>query len=176
MAEPSTIARPYAEAAFQQARQAADLAGWSRMIARLAAGLQDPATKRLLANPALASDKLSLALAEVCGAYSGEQKNFIQLLVDNERLGVASALAEAFETLRNAHEQVLDAHITSAFAMDALQQQSIGDVLKHKYGRNVKVSVDIDDALIGGVVIRIGDEVIDASIRGKVSQLADALR
>jgi len=74
MAEPSTIARPYAEAAFQQARQAADLAGWSRMIARLAAGLQDPATIRLLANPALASDKLSLALAEVCGAYSGEQK------------------------------------------------------------------------------------------------------
>jgi F-type H+-transporting ATPase subunit delta len=60
--------------------------------------------------------------------------------------------------------------------MDALQQQSIVDVLKHKYGRNVKVSVDIDDALIGGVVIRIGDEVIDASIRGKVSQLADALR
>ena len=57
MAEPSTIARPYAEAAFQQARQAADLAGWSRMIARLAAGLQDPATKRLLANPALASRK-----------------------------------------------------------------------------------------------------------------------
>ncbi|NBS99722.1 MAG: ATP synthase F1 subunit delta [Betaproteobacteria bacterium] len=156
MAEPSTIARPYAEAAFQQAKQASDLAGWSRMIARLAAGLQDPVTNRMLANPA--------------------QKNFIQLLVSNERLSVASALAEAFETLRNTHEQVLDAHIVSAFTMDALQQQSLVDVLKAKYGRNVKVSVEIDESLIGGVIIRIGDEVIDASIRGKVSQLADALR
>jgi len=176
MAEPSTIARPYAEAAFQQAKQASDLAGWSRMIARLAAGLQDPVTNRMLANPALASDKLSQALAEVRGAYSAEQKNFIQLLVSNERLSVASALAEAFETLRNTHEQVLDAHIVSAFTMDALQQQSLVDVLKAKYGRNVKVSVEIDESLIGGVIIRIGDEVIDASIRGKVSQLADALR
>jgi F-type H+-transporting ATPase subunit delta len=146
------------------------------MIARLAAGLQDPVTNRMLANPALASDKLSQALAEVCGAYSTEQKNFIQLLVSNERLSVASALAEAFETLRNTHEQVLDAHIVSAFTMDALQQQSLVDVLKAKYGRNVKVSVEIDESLIGGVIIRIGDEVIDASIRGKVSQLADALR
>jgi F-type H+-transporting ATPase subunit delta len=130
----------------------------------------------MLANPALASDKLSQALAEVCGAYSTEQKNFIQLLVSSERLSVASALAEAFETLRNTHEQVLDAHIVSAFTMDALQQQSLVDVLKAKYGRNVKVSVEIDESLIGGVIIRIGDEVIDASIRGKVSQLADALR
>jgi len=176
MAKPSTIAKPYAQAAFQQAKQASALAGWSRMIARLAAGLQDPVTNRMLANPALASDKLSQALAEVCGAYSTEQKNFIQLLVSNERLSVASALAEAFETLRNTHEQVLDAHIVSAFTMDALQQQSLVDVLKAKYGRNVKVSVEIDESLIGGVIIRIGDEVIDASIRGKVSQLADALR
>ena len=176
MAEPSTIARPYAEAAFQQAKQASDLAGWSRMIARLAAGLQDQTTNRLLANPALASDKLAQALAEVCGAYSAEQKNFIHLLVDNERLSVAAALAQAFESLRNEHEQVLDAHVSSAFPMDALQQQSMVDVLKAKFGRNVKVTVDVDESLIGGVVIRIGDEVIDASIRGKVSQLADALR
>jgi len=176
MAEPSTIARPYAEAAFQQAKQSSDLAGWSRLIARLAAGLQDPDTNLLLANPALASDKLSQALAEVCGAYSTEQKNFIQLLVVNERLSVVAALAEAFETLRNSYEQVLDAHVVSAFPMDALQQQSMVDALKSKYGRNVKLSVALDESLIGGVVIRIGDEVIDASILGKVSQLADALR
>ncbi|NCV61436.1 MAG: F0F1 ATP synthase subunit delta, partial [Betaproteobacteria bacterium] len=93
MAEPSTIARPYAEAAFQQAKQASDLAGWSRMIARLAAGLQDPATSRILANPAFASEKLVQVLAEVCGAYSAEQKNFLQLLVSNERLAVAAPLA-----------------------------------------------------------------------------------
>ena len=176
MAEPSTIARPYAEAAFQQAKQASDLAGWSRMIAKLAAGLHDPETNRLLSNPALASDKLAQALAEVCGAYSVEQKNFIHLLVDNERLSVAAALAQAFESLRNTYEQVLDAHVSSAFPMDALQQQSVVDVLKEKYARNVKVTVDVDESLIGGVVIRIGDEVIDASIRGKISQLADALR
>ncbi|MBU6382074.1 MAG: F0F1 ATP synthase subunit delta [Betaproteobacteria bacterium] len=176
MAEPSTIARPYAEAAFQQAKQASDLAGWSRMIARLAAGLQDPATSRILANPAFASEKLVQVLAEVCGAYSAEQKNFLQLLVSNERLAVAAPLADAFEALRNAHEQVVDAHIVSAFPLDALQQQSLMDVLRAKYGKQVKLSVEVDESLIGGVVIQIGDEVMDASIRGKVSQLADALR
>ncbi|NBU66842.1 MAG: F0F1 ATP synthase subunit delta [Betaproteobacteria bacterium] len=164
MAEPSTIARPYAEAAFQQAKQASDLAGWSRMIARLAAGLQDPATSRILANPAFASEKLV------------QQKNFLQLLVSNERLAVAAPLADAFEALRNAHEQVVDAHIVSAFPLDALQQQSLMDVLRAKYGKQVKLSVEVDESLIGGVVIQIGDEVMDASIRGKVSQLADALR
>ncbi|NCV31941.1 MAG: ATP synthase F1 subunit delta, partial [Betaproteobacteria bacterium] len=86
------------------------------------------------------------------------------------------SLADAFEALRNAHEQVVDAHIVSAFPLDALQQQSLMDVLRAKYGKQVKLSVEVDESLIGGVVIQIGDEVMDASIRGKVSQLADALR
>ncbi|NDH31444.1 MAG: ATP synthase F1 subunit delta, partial [Betaproteobacteria bacterium] len=72
--------------------------------------------------------------------------------------------------------QVVDAHIVSAFPLDALQQQSLMDVLRAKYGKQVKLSVEVDESLIGGVVIQIGDEVMDASIRGKVSQLADALR
>jgi len=176
MAEPSTIARPYAEAAFQQARLASDLPGWSRMLARLAAGLSAPNITQMLLNPALASDKLSQVLSEVSGAYTTEQKNFIQLLVNNERLRVVGPLSETFEHLRNAHEGVLDARIHSAYPMDALQLQSVVDVLRAKYGRNVKATVEIDEDLIGGVVIQIGDEVIDASIKGKLAQLAGVLR
>jgi F-type H+-transporting ATPase subunit delta len=176
MAEPSTIARPYAEAAFKQAKQAEDLPGWSRMLARLAAGLSAPNMMQLLSNPALASNKLTRVLSEVSGAYTTEQKNFIQLLVDNERLKVVAPLTEAFEHLRSAHEGTLEARILSAYPMDVLQQQSVVDVLRAKYGRNVKASVEVDVDLIGGVVIQIGDEVIDASIKGKLAQLAAVLR
>jgi len=99
----------------------------------------------------------------------------VQLLAGNERLTVLPEICGHFESLRNAHEGVLDARISSAYPLSDAQVAEVVAALEAKYARKVKVSVAVDPDLIGGISIRIGDEVLDTSVRGKLAQLADAL-
>lgn len=176
MAELLTIARPYAEAAFKHARDAQALPAWSLALARLSAVVASPAAHDLIGNPALAPAQVARLIAEVAGSLDAAQQNFVRLLADNERLAVVGEIASLFEALRNQHEGVMQAEIVSAFPIDDAQVQSIVSTLAQKYGRNIKPTVSVDAALIGGVAIRIGDEVIDASVRGKLAQMASALK
>jgi F-type H+-transporting ATPase subunit delta len=105
----------------------------------------------------------------------GHQRNFVRVLAANERLGVLPEIVEVFEAQRNAHEGVLDARIASAYPLSQQQVDDVVATLEAKYGRKVKATVSVDGDLIGGITIRIGDEVIDTSVRGKLAQLADAL-
>ena len=98
------------------------------------------------------------------------------VLAQNERLGVLPEIAAQFDALRNAHEGVVDARIASAFPLSDAQLAEIVATLRAKYGREVKTSVSVDPDLIGGVSIRVGDEVMDASVRGKLAQLAGVLK
>jgi F-type H+-transporting ATPase subunit delta len=101
--------------------------------------------------------------------------NFVSVLASNERLEVLPEIVSIFETLRNAHEGVLDAQVTSAYPLSEQQVADVVATLEAKYRRKVKVTVSVDADLIGGISIRIGDEVMDASVRGKLAQLACAL-
>jgi F-type H+-transporting ATPase subunit delta len=175
MAESLTIARPYAEAAFKLAREGNALPQWSDALSRLSAVVGTDAARELIGNPRLTDAQVASVVADVAGALSHEQRNFVIVLAGNERLAVLPQVAEVFEALRNDFEGVLDARIASAFP---LSQEQIGEVvatLEAKYGRKVKPTVSVDADLIGGISIRIGDEVIDASVRGKLAQLSDAL-
>lgn len=176
MAELLTIARPYAEAAFKHAREAQALPSWSQALARLAEVVGSPAARDIIGNPALSSDQVARLMTDVVGSLDSAQQNFVRLLADNERLSVVAEIAALFEGLRNQHEGVLQAEIVSAFPIDEAQIQSIVSTLASKYGRNIKPTVSVDSSLIGGVAIRIGDEVIDASVRGKLAQMAGALK
>lgn len=176
MAEMLTIARPYAEAAFKFARDAQALPAWSEALGRLAAVLRTDAARELIGQPGLAADKVAGVIAETAGIVDAQQLNFVKLLAENERLSVMGDIAHQFETLRNGHEGVLEAAITSAFPIDKAQIESIVVTLAQRYGRrHIKATVSVDPELIGGVSIRIGDEVIDASVRGKLAQMASAL-
>ena len=176
MAEALTIARPYAEAAFKIARDAGSFGPWSDALQRMAAIAASPIAQDLFGNPRVTTKQIAAVVADAAGQLSAEQGNFVQVLADNERLAVLPEIAQQFEVLRNKHEGVLDAHITSAFPVSDAQRDDIVKALEDKYGRKVKASVSVDPELIGGVSIRIGDEVIDSSVRGKLSQLADALK
>jgi F-type H+-transporting ATPase subunit delta len=176
MAELLTIARPYAEAAFKHACEAQALPSWSQALAQLAGVVSSPAARDIIGNPALSSAQVARLMTEVIGSLDAAQQNFVRLLADNERLAVVSEIATLFEGLRNQHEGVLQAEIVSAFPIDEAQVQSIVGTLAQKYGRNIKPTVSVDSSLIGGVAIRIGDEVIDASVRGKLAQMAGALK
>lgn len=175
MAEMLTIARPYAEAAFQAALEARDLPSWSGAIERLAAVARDPQLQNLIGDPNLTPAQMSDLLAGVAGDLSREQRNFVTLLADNERVAALPQIAELFSELRHRHEQVLEAHVTSAFDLTEAQKNELRATLEARYGHKVDLRVGTDPELIGGVTIRIGDEVTDTSVRGKLAQLHTAL-
>ncbi len=176
MAESLTIARPYAEAAFRHAAETGRLAAWSDALTRLAVVVSREEARALLSRPSLSAAQRGGLIAEVAGELDAEQRNFVLLLAQNQRLALAGEIAELFEELRNEHEGLMEARITSAFPIDAAQVDAIVRTLADRYGRNIKASVEVDPELIGGVSIRMGDEVIDASVRGKLALMAGALK
>ena len=175
MAESLTIARPYAEAAFGFARDGNAMQSWSEALARLADVAGSYAARDIIGNPQLSDEQIATLVADVAGELSPEQRNFVALLTANGRLTLLPDIATLFEGLRNEHEGVLDARVASAYPLSDAQRADIVAVLESKFGKKVKATVTVDPNLIGGVSIRIGDEVIDASVRGKLAQLADAL-
>jgi F-type H+-transporting ATPase subunit delta len=176
MAESLTIARPYAEAAFKIARELGALPDWSDALARLSTVTATEVARELIGDPRFAVAQVSALICDGAGSLSAEQRNFVAVLAENERLGVLPEIAEQYEALRNAHEGVVDARIASAFPLSDAQRDEIVGTLRAKYGREVKASVSVDPDLIGGVSIRVGDEVMDASVRGKLAQLAGVLK
>ena len=176
MAESLTIARPYAEAVFKLARDAGALPAWSDALARLATVAGNESARELLGNPRLSVAQVAQLVAEAAGQLDAQQRNFVQVLTENERLAVLPEIARHFETLRSSHEDVVDALVSSAFPLTDAQLADVTATLRTKFGRQVKVSVQTDPELIGGVSVRVGDQVMDASVRGKLAQLAGVLK
>ncbi|WP_413437981.1 F0F1 ATP synthase subunit delta [Sulfuriferula sp. GW1] len=176
MAEIATIARPYAEAVFSLAKQAGALDAWSEQLALASAVATDPEMSRLAADPKVSAEQFSGLFLAVCGDRLGtEAGNFIRLLVDNGRISVLPEVVAQFEALKASEGGVLDATVTSAFAMSETQLAELSARLETRFKRKINASVNVDPALIGGVVVAVGDEVYDASVRGKLQGMAYAL-
>ena len=174
--EATTIARPYAEAAFKRAAETGKLGQWSDALGLLAAVVQDPAMAGLIANPKLGKAQLVDLVFDIVGdKLDDEAKNLVRLLVEYGRLAIAPAVAELFEERKSAQEGTLDVQVTSAFAIDGNQEAALAAALKAKLGREVRITSEQDPELIGGVRIRAGDMVIDGSVRGQLAQLANEL-
>ena len=177
MAEQITIARPYAEAIFRLAKQANAFADWSRMLEFAASVANDEQMHGLIGNPKLSSDQLESLFLSVCGEQlNAEGKNLIKLLVENGRLPLLPQIFEAFEKLKAEQEGVLDANIASAFPLTDVQLKELVAVLEGRFARKLHASVVVDPELIGGVKVEIGDEVFDASVRGKLQTMAFTLK
>ncbi|WP_462380391.1 F0F1 ATP synthase subunit delta [Pseudomonas sp. Marseille-QA0892] len=177
MAELTTLARPYAKAAFEHAQANQQMAPWSDMLALAAAVSQDDTVQRMLKAPRLTSTEKASAFIEVCGdALNAQVRNFIQVLAENERLLLLPEIAALFELYKSEREKSVDVEVTSAFALSAEQQDKLAKVLSARLSREVRLHAAEDPALIGGVVIRAGDLVIDGSVRGKIAKLAEALK
>lgn len=176
MAESLTIARPYAEAALGIALEQNALPSWSDALSRLAVVAGTDVARDLIGTPQLSNAQVAALVADSAGQLAPEQKSFVQVLAGNGRLAVLPEISALFDELRNAREGVLDAQIASAYPLDERQVAEIVATLQHKFGKQVKAAVHVDADLIGGVSIRIGDEVIDASVRGKLARMAGALK
>jgi F-type H+-transporting ATPase subunit delta len=176
MAENVTIARPYADAAFKLARGADALASWLEVLGRLAIIVVDVDMQAYVSNPNVSADQLTGLLLDVAGKLTDDQRNFVRVLVDNERLQVLPEIRNLFVVLKNEHEGVLEAQIASAFPLDDASLASITADLETRFKARINPIVTIDPELIGGVRIAIGDDVIDASARGKLASMAAALK
>ena len=174
--EATTIARPYADAAFKRAVESGKLGQWSDALGLLAAVVRDPAMAGLIANPKLSKPQLVELVFDIAGnKIDDEVKNLVRLMVESDRLIVMPAVAELFEAAMNAQQGTLDVQVTAAFPMDSAQESALADALKAKLGREVRITSEQDPELIGGVRIRAGDMVIDGSVRGQLAQLANEL-
>ncbi|WP_018079232.1 F0F1 ATP synthase subunit delta [Thiobacillus denitrificans] len=177
MSELSTLARPYAEAVFRLAQGENDLTGWSTRVQSLALIVADAQVARLIADPAVASERVADLIIEVAGADLGEHgANFIKVLSENDRLPLLPEISGQFETLKASAEGTLEATITSAQELTQAQIDDLVAGLKAKFNRAVNVQVAVNAELIGGAVIAIGDQVIDGSVKGRLQRMSFALQ
>lgn len=180
MAELSTIARPYAEAAFRVARSSGgggDLDAWHALLAELAAVAGTPEMRALVQDPNLAPDAVYGVFAGVVKAPLGaEAQNFLRLVVENDRVAALPEVALQFAALKNRLEGSADAEIASAFPLTDAQVGELMAGLTRKFGGlRLKARVKIEPELIGGVRISVGDEVFDTSVRAQLERMRNAL-
>jgi len=166
------LARPYAIAAFKQARDESKLSQWSDMLALLATIVRDPTMMGLTASPKVSRSQLAELIIDVGGdAFSNTGQNFVRVLAEYGRLGLAPDIEQIFNQECSALEGRSEVSVTSAYELSDSQVQDIVSAMSKRLGTDVNVSVDVDDSLIGGIVIRAGDLVIDASLRGRLGKL-----
>jgi F-type H+-transporting ATPase subunit delta len=179
MAEIATIARPYAEAAFEIADKTSALDAWSQALATLAQSLQSAELQKVLGNPLVSDAQMVEMLLGIVqqstGQQAAEMKNFLAALAENDRLGTLPAVATQFETLKNERQGAVDALIETAFPFQDAELQSLVSDLERRFKRRVRADVKVDRDLIGGARITVGDQVIDGSVRGKLAALAAGL-
>ena len=176
MADLSNIARPYAKAVFELAREGSGFKSWSEALQSLQALLADTKLAALIANPALSRTDLGAVLTQALGGkLPGEAVTLVRLLVENGRLSAVADIARQYEALRAEAEQRVEVEVTSAVAVEPAQQNALAAAVKRRVDRDVAVSWKIDPALIGGAVIRAGDLVIDGSVSGELERLKTAL-
>jgi F-type H+-transporting ATPase subunit delta len=176
MAEIQTLARPYAEAVFELAQSRQALTAWSEMLAFIAAIAGDADMQRLASDPRVNRGRfLDLFLGLGGKNIDAEGANFIRLLVECRRLNLLPEIVELYEARKSEAESRVEATVVSAFPLEAAQLQSLTEALKRKFGREVNLTVEVDKALMGGVIIRAGDIVIDGTVRGRLTDLATYL-
>lgn len=176
MAESTTIARPYAEAVFRLADQGGALKAWSDMLASMAQVAGNPDVRVAISDPKLTAAQVTELFISLCRGISEEGRNLVKLLVENRRLAVLPEVHALFEALKNQREGVLEAQIYSAYPLDDAQKAKLVADLEAKFKQRINVEVAVDPELIGGVKAVIGDQVIDASVRGKLAAMAVALK
>ena len=179
MAEKATIARPYAKAAFDHAREQGDAAAygrWSELLGVAAAVAADPTVEPLLGNPRVLPAQLVEMIAGIAAQRGlqvlGSGRNFLGILAQNRRLHLLPEVAAQFERLRAEVENAVDVEIVSALPVESAQRASLVNALEKRFGKQVRLRETIDEAMVGGALVRAGDLVIDGTLKGRLERLA----
>ena len=176
MAELTTVARPYAEAAFRASVDAKGIAGYGEKLQLFGAAAAMKEAASLLGNPKVSAKEKAELLFSVAGDNVPDAlKNLVNNLIENQRATLLPFISEHFARLQREHDGVVKALITSAFALSDADKSSLVDGLAKKYGKRVEAEVKVDASLIGGARVQVGDDVIHASVRDTLDKMAIAL-
>ncbi len=176
MAEYTTSARPYARAVYALATETSSVESWGEALALLAAVAADASMQEILDKPQLSKEqKGEIMLKVLSDKLNQQQQNLVRLMAENGRLRALPEVAHQFDIYRAEAEGKVDAEVISAFALTSEQERAITEMLKSKLGRDVSITTSTDESLIGGVVIRAGDTIIDGSMKSQLESLAITL-
>ena len=173
MQENITSARPYARAVFEQASADGELILWSTMLHFLGRIVADPLMRVLTKNPKISHEQLTGIVLDICGGHVHEKgRNFVRILVESGRLSVAKQISILYEELKAEAEGIAGVEVISAYPLEDKQRELIKQVMTKRLCKKIVVTTHVDQSLIGGAIIRAGDSVIDASLRGRLQQLS----
>ena len=177
MSELATLARPYAAAVFKRAKETGTTDGWSRALAFIAAVLKDKDVSAIVGNPKIGNERKLALMLDLCGdQVDQEGANFLKLLVQNKRLGLAAQIAEIYEAYKSEDEGYVEVEVASAYALNKEAKEQLSSSLEKSLNKKIHMNVTVDKSLIGGVLVRAGDRVIDGSVRGQLKQMQKALQ
>jgi len=176
MTELATLARPYAEAAFKRAKEVGAAGVWSDSLSFLALVVQDKELQAVIDNPRVTKEQLTQLMLDICqGHIHDEAEDFLKILIENDRLKLVPQIAEIYEQYRADDEGYVNVELYSAYAITKEEQKKIVKSLEKLLHKKVNASVNVQKDLIGGVVAKAGDKVVDFSISGQLHQLAKRL-
>lgn len=174
--ELTACARPYAKAAFKLAQKLDQLDEWSQMLTLCASVSRQDAVGSVLNEPSLSADEKARSFIGLCeGSLSEEVKRYIRILSGKKRLSLLPQIDALFEQMKAKHQGYQDVVVSSAFPLSEKQQEDISRKVSERLGRTVRMHLRIDSSLIGGVIVKAGDLVIDGSVRTRLGKLADAM-
>lgn len=176
MSELATLARPYASAIFKRAKETSSSAKWSETLVFLSSVMASEELTNVLKNPKVNKSKFAEFLHNICQDHVDKEGiNLLKLLIKNDRLALMSNIAKEFESLKADDEGYIEVDVVSAFPFTKEGEQKFTTTLEKKFTKKIHMNVTVDKSLIGGVLVRAGDQVIDGSIRGQLQQLQKAL-
>ena len=177
MSELSTVARPYAKAVFDLATEDSSFDKWSDVLSLLGNIVADDQVQTLVEDPFTDKTQLTDLIKAVCGDNVDQQGyNLVDTLIDNGRLNAVGAIATRFEELKAQAESLIEADVESALPLDDAQLEKLAISLEKHFGKKVKLTSSVNEELMGGILIRAGDTVIDGSVRTKLEKMASVIR
>ena len=175
MAERTTLARPYAEAVFRLASDSSSLQRWGDVLGYYAIAVADKDLAFALGDPRMSGDQIDALLASLLDDVSEQEQALLSMLRENGKLQLLPEISTLFNELQAGAEGTIDASVVSAFALDEAQINKLAKILKKELDRDVNITTSVDPSIIGGVIIRAGDTVIDGSIAGSLKNLTSYL-
>ncbi len=177
MSELATLARPYAAAVFKRAKETHTTAKWSQSLAFMSAVLKNEDISVVVDNPKVNRQGLSALILDICqGHVNEENENFLKVLVHNSRLKLLPYIAKLFEAYKAEDEGYVEVEAHTAYAFSKEEKQQLTATLEKTLGKKIHMNVTVDKSLIGGVLVRAGDRVIDGSIKGRLQNMQKALQ
>ncbi len=177
MSELATLARPYAAAAFKRSLESGATEQWSQSLKFLSAVLGDKELAVMVGNPKVSKARLSALMLDICqGQVDAEGENLLKLLIQNNRLSLAPTISELFEAYKADSEGYIHVEVATAYAFSKEEKQAFSAALEKKLNKKVHMNLTVDKSLIGGVLVRAGDRVIDGSVKGQLQHMQKALQ